>query len=156
MNDVTVIGLGAMGSAIANAFLNASYDVTVWNRSPLKMEPFRHSGAQYSESAAEACAASPVVVICIDDYAATWKLFEDQQVENALRGKTVIQFSTGTPKEARATEAGAKLHNTRYLDGALLAYPREIGQDAIVVISGNEDTYTELKRLLAALSTNVR
>jgi len=156
MSDVTVIGLGAMGSAIANAFLNASYDVTVWNRSPVKMESFWHSGAEYTETAAEACAASPVVVICIDDYAATWRLFEEQELGAVLRGRTLIQFSTGTPKEARATEAGAKLHNTRYLDGALLAYPREVGQDAIVAISGDEHTYVELKRLLAALSTNVR
>ena len=39
MSDVTVIGLGAMGSAIANAFLNAGHDVTVWNRGPEKTEP---------------------------------------------------------------------------------------------------------------------
>ena len=156
MSDVTVIGLGAMGSAIANAFLNASYDTTVWNRSPTKMDQFRHSGAQCVETAAEAAAASPVVVICIDDYAATRKLFEDQQMEKVLQGKTLVQLSTGTPKEARETEAGVKLHDTRYLDGALLAYPREVGQDAIVAISGDEGTYTELQRLLAALSTNVR
>jgi 3-hydroxyisobutyrate dehydrogenase-like beta-hydroxyacid dehydrogenase len=156
MSDVTVIGLGAMGSAIANAFLNASYDTTVWNRSPEKIDQFRRSGAQCAETAAEAGAASPVVVICIDDYAATWKLFEEQQMGKVLQGKTLIQLSTGTPKEARETEAGAKLHDTRYLDGALLAYPREVGQDAIVAISGDEGTYTELQRLLAALSTNVR
>lgn len=156
MSDVSVIGLGAMGSAIANAFLNASYDATVWNRSPEKMEPFRHTGVRCAATAAEAAVESPVVVVCIDDYAATWKLLEDQQMQEALRGKTLIQFSTGTPKEARATEAGAKLHNTRYLDGALLAYPREVGQDGLIVISGAKDTYTELNRLLAALSTNVR
>lgn len=156
MSDVTVIGLGTMGSAIANAFLNASYDVTVWNRSPMKMEPFRKSGAQYSATAAEACAASPVVVICIDDYSATRQLFEEQQLGKLLQGKTLIQFSTGTPREARESEAAAKLHNASYLDGALLAYPREVGQDAIVAISGDENTYRGLKRLLAALSTNVR
>ena len=76
MSDVTVIGLGAMGSAIANAFLNASYDVTVWNRSPEKMDPFRNTGANWTESVAEAGAASPVVVVCINDYPATWQLFE--------------------------------------------------------------------------------
>jgi 3-hydroxyacyl-CoA dehydrogenase len=60
MSDVTVIGLGAMGSAIANAFLNASYDVTVWNRSPVKMDPFRHSGAECAETVAEAVDVEPV------------------------------------------------------------------------------------------------
>ncbi|MCZ6644137.1 MAG: NAD(P)-binding domain-containing protein [Gammaproteobacteria bacterium] len=59
MSDVTVIGLGAMGSAIANAFLNAGHDVTVWNRGPEKTEPLRASGAQCADSPAEAVSASP-------------------------------------------------------------------------------------------------
>ena len=58
MSDVTVIGLGEMGSAIANAFLNADYDVTVWNRSPERMEPFRDSGVPCAKSVDDAGAAS--------------------------------------------------------------------------------------------------
>jgi len=156
VSDVTVIGLGAMGSAIANAFLNASYDVTVWNRSPEKMDPFRNTGANWTETAAAAGAASPVVVICIDDYQSTWNLFEEHGLGTALQGRTLVQLSTGTPKEARDTENGAVDHDTKYLDGALFAYPREIGQDGIVAISGDEGTYAEVERLLAALSTDIR
>lgn len=33
---VTVIGLGPMGRAMAAAYLDAGYEVTVWNRSPGK------------------------------------------------------------------------------------------------------------------------
>jgi len=156
MSDVTVIGLGAMGSAIANAFMNAGHETTVWNRSADKMHSLRTSGAHCAETATEAGAASPVVIICIDDYAATWKLFEEHGLGKILSGKTLVQFSTGTPKEARDTETGAKVHGTKYLDGALLAYPREIGQDGIVVISGEENTYAEVRELLAALSSDIR
>lgn len=35
-NQVTVIGLGPMGRAMAAAYLDAGYEVTVWNRSPGK------------------------------------------------------------------------------------------------------------------------
>lgn len=156
MSDVTVIGLGAMGSAIANAFMNAGHDTTVWNRSADKMHPLRTSGARCAESAAEAGAASPVVIICIDDYAATRKLFEEHGLGEILKGRTLVQFSTGTPKEARDAESGAEMHGTKYLDGALLAYPREIGQDGIVAISGEESTYAEVRGLLSALSTDIR
>ena len=156
MSHVTVIGLGAMGSAIANAFLNSGHNVTVWNRSADKAEPLRSSGAMCANTLAEAVDASPVMVICIDDYAATWSLFEQFELEPALKKKTMVQFSTGTPKEARDSEAGAKLHNTGYLDGAILAYPREIGHDALVTICGDEGTYAGVKYLLDALSTDVR
>ena len=59
MSDVTVIGLGAMGSAIANEFLNAGHDVTVWNRGPEKTEPLRASGVQCADSPAEFRGALP-------------------------------------------------------------------------------------------------
>ena len=38
MNDVTVIGLGIMGTALARTLLKSGYSVTVWNRSPEKAE----------------------------------------------------------------------------------------------------------------------
>ena len=40
MSDVTVIGLGAMGAAIAKAFLNAGHSATVWNRGREKLDAF--------------------------------------------------------------------------------------------------------------------
>jgi 3-hydroxyisobutyrate dehydrogenase-like beta-hydroxyacid dehydrogenase len=45
MSDVTVIGLGAMGSAIAKAELQAGHTVTVWNRSPSKINLLVELGA---------------------------------------------------------------------------------------------------------------
>jgi 3-hydroxyisobutyrate dehydrogenase-like beta-hydroxyacid dehydrogenase len=156
VSDVTVIGLGAMGSAIANAFLNAGHATTVWNRSHGKMEPLGRSGANCEPDIVKAISESPVCVICIDDYAATWALMEQHKLGDVLAGRTLIQFSTGTPKEARDTEAGAKLHNTAYLDGAILAYPREVGHDALVTVSGEEGIYAGVQGLLAALSTDVR
>ena len=44
MSDITVIGLGKMGSALARAMKRAGHDLTVWNRSPAKMQPFVDDG----------------------------------------------------------------------------------------------------------------
>jgi 3-hydroxyisobutyrate dehydrogenase-like beta-hydroxyacid dehydrogenase len=97
-----------------------------------------------------------VTVLCIDDYAATRSLFEEYDLGSELAGRTLVQFSTGTPKEARDSEASAKQNGTAYLDGAILAYPREVGHDALIVVSGDEGAYAGVKGLLAALSTDVR
>jgi 3-hydroxyisobutyrate dehydrogenase-like beta-hydroxyacid dehydrogenase len=43
--SVTVIGLGAMGSALAAAVLAGGYPTTVWNRSPERTQPLVASGA---------------------------------------------------------------------------------------------------------------
>lgn len=156
MSDVSVIGLGAMGSAIANAFLNAGHDTTVWNRSEDKLRAFAGSGAHCASDVTAAVTASPVTVICIDDYAATDKLLTRNKLLQEMSGRTLVQFSTGTPREARDSETAANRHDVMYLDGAILAYPREVGHDAIVAISGDEGTYAGAQGLLAALSTDVR
>ena len=36
MTDVTCVGLGLMGSALARALLAAGHEVSVWNRTPEK------------------------------------------------------------------------------------------------------------------------
>ena len=156
MSDVTVVGLGAMGAAIANAFLNAGHQTTVWNRSKDKMAPLQRSGANCEPDIVKAIGESPVCVICIDDYSASWSLMEDNNLGAVLAGRSLIQFSTGTPREARDTEDGAKRHGTAYLDGAILAYPREVGHDALVTISGDEAVFAGVAGLLSALSTDVR
>ncbi len=42
---VSVLGLGLMGSALAEALLNAGHKVTVWNRTPTKAKPLTTKGA---------------------------------------------------------------------------------------------------------------
>ena len=46
MSKISVIGLGAMGTALAQAQLRAVHDVTVWNRTPQKMESLAALGAK--------------------------------------------------------------------------------------------------------------
>lgn len=156
MTDITVIGLGAMGSAIATALVNAGLQLTVWNRTASKMEPFQKTGGMCANSVRDAVTASSIVIICIDDYDATLALIESNNLEELLGNKTLVQFSTGTPEDARNTEMILKLHNTEYIDGAILAYPREIGDDALIAVSGNQAAYSGIKNVLAALSSDIR
>jgi 3-hydroxyisobutyrate dehydrogenase-like beta-hydroxyacid dehydrogenase len=49
MSDMTVIGMGAMGAAFARTLLAAGRSVTVWNRTPEKMQPLVALGADGAE-----------------------------------------------------------------------------------------------------------
>ena len=68
MSDVTVIGLGAMGTALARTLIDAGQEVTVWNRSPEKIAPLLALGARGPSNFGEALAASPRAIVCIPDY----------------------------------------------------------------------------------------
>ena len=48
----------------------------------------------------EALRASPRTLICVADYRTTSILFDESGVAPILDGRTVIQLSTGTPREA--------------------------------------------------------
>jgi 3-hydroxyisobutyrate dehydrogenase-like beta-hydroxyacid dehydrogenase len=156
MTAVSIVGLGAMGSAIANAFMNAGHSIAVWNRNPERLLPFRTTGAACVDDIADCIASSPVTVICIDDYAACHTLLRNLSCEAALRDRTLIQFSTGKPQEARDLETCMTANGTAYLDGAILAYPREIGHDGLVFLSGKRTVYKQSQVLLAALTTDLR
>lgn len=81
---VSVLGLGLMGATLARTFVTAGHDVTVWNRSPGRAQPFTGT-AKVAGSAAEACAASPLVVVCLADQTACREVLETPAVEDNRR-----------------------------------------------------------------------
>ncbi len=156
MTSVSMIGLGAMGSAIAQAFVKAGHPVTVWNRNPTRMQAFAEQGIPCARNVAECVEASPLVVICVSDYESSNSLLRTPAVETLVRGRTLVQFTTGKPQEARDAEQWATSHGGHYLDGAILAYPRDIGQEAIIFLSGKSNVYEATRNHLAALTSDLR
>ena len=157
MSEISVIGLGAMGAALAQALVKAGHSVTVWNRTPRKMEPLTALGANGAENVVNAVQASPVIIVCIDNYTATNKLLRADDVVPHLSGRTVIQLSTGTPKEARESEAWLKNCGADYLDGAIDAYPDGIGAaDGRILIAGSEAAFERCKAFLKCLGGDLR
>lgn len=152
MPDISVIGLGLMGTALARAIKRAGHDLVVWNRSPGKMEPFRKDGVSCAESFASAVEASPVILICIDNYTVTRALLEGVSARQMLSGKTVVQLSSSTPKEAADAADWAQMRGAFYLDGAILAGPSDIGTAAAtILLSGDRTAYDRSRDLLECL-----
>ncbi len=154
--SVSVIGLGLMGSALAKAFLANNHSVTVWNRSAGKSEPLAQAGAQVAPSLAAAVDASQVIVVCLLNYSTSNALLHQPDVTAKLRGKTVIQVATGTPREAREGETWANQHGIGYLDGAIMSYPKGIGTpDCTILYAGPEKVFEAHKDLLLSLGGNM-
>ena len=152
MSEISMIGLGAMGSALARALLEAGHGLTVWNRTPQKMEPFAALGAETAESALEAVQASPLIMVCIDNYAKTNKLLGAADVAPHLSGRTLIQLSTGTPAEARASEAWMNECGANYLDGIIEPYPDGIGKaDARIMVAGSKTVFARTRAVFDCL-----
>ncbi|CAN7500798.1 NAD(P)-dependent oxidoreductase [Variovorax paradoxus] len=154
MTDVSLIGLGPMGIALARA-LRSKYTLTVWNRTAARAEPLLNQGTALAPNALAAVQASPVVLVCVADYAASRAILAAPGVADALRGKVLVQLSTGTPQDAR--DDWAALSGVACLDGALLATPCQIGRpDTPLFISGEERALAACRPLLEAVAGNIQ
>lgn len=63
------IGLGTMGSLMCRNLLKAGYPMTIWNRTPSKMEALVSLGAKAAASPEEVAKRSDIVIIMVDDAA---------------------------------------------------------------------------------------
>ncbi|RSN60768.1 dehydrogenase [Amycolatopsis sp. WAC 04182] len=150
MTTVTVLGLGPMGHALAAAFTAADHPTTVWNRTPGKEIGL---DAAVAATAAEAIEASPLVIVCVRDYAVAQSILDT----DALKGRTLVNLGGGSPRQARAMATWAAEHGIDYLDGVIMATTDAIGgPDAALFFSGPADVYEAHRPTLAALGENAQ
>lgn len=157
MSELTVIGLGAMGSAIARALIDRGHELTLWNRNPAKAADLAGPGVRRVASLEQALAASPRILVCIHGYEATRALLEDAASAALLQDRTLIQMSTGTPAEARAAETWVTDRGGRYLDCSIMVYPQSVGRpDGQLLVCGAQQAWDDCRELVACLGGDVR
>lgn len=157
MSKLTMLGLGAMGTAVTRTLIDNGHDVTAWNRSPGKIQGIVESGGLGAGSLKEAIEASQIVMVCIHGYEATRRMLDDPAIVPLLRGRTIMQMSTGTPAEARAAETWVNEHGGHYLDCAITVYPSSIGRsDGQLLFSGEREAYDRCTPFLDCLGGDIR
>lgn len=149
--NVTIIGLGLMGRAIASAFLKAGCTTTVWNRTAAKAKDLVSQGATLAGSVGESVAASKLVIVCVSDYAAVYELLDFTR--EAFTGRTLVNLTSGSSEQAREFAEWAEQRGIDYLDGAIMAIPPAIGtEEAILLYSGPEPSFEKYEPVLKNLA----
>lgn len=144
---VSVLGLGAMGTALAAALVRGGYDTSVWNRSPAKVETLVAQGATAATTAGDAVRSSRVVVACLLDHASVHEVLDP--LLGDLAGRTLVNLTTTTPAQARELAAWATAAGIEYLDGGIMAVPHMIGQPgSSILYSGSSAAFDRYKALL--------
>lgn len=150
---VTVVGLGSMGTALAEAFIAAGHPTTVWNRSPEKAVTLVAKGARHVDAIGDALAASPIIVACLSTYDATREALGPAGA--ALSRRTLVTLNSGTPASARKMTAWATARGARYLDGAVKDVPSAVGLPGTVLYySGDQAVFDEHLTTLEVLGGN--
>lgn len=145
--SLTLLGLGAMGTALARTWLAEGHALTLWNRTPARATALTAEGATVAGSAAEAVAANTLVVVCLLDDASV----QDALTGTDLTGKDLVNLTTSTPAQARARAEWARARGARYLDGGIMAVPPMIGvpeSGGYVFYSGSRELLEEHEQTL--------
>ncbi|MCX4670093.1 NAD(P)-binding domain-containing protein [Streptomyces sp. NBC_01381] len=149
-SSVTVLGLGAMGRALAGAFLAVGHPTTVWNRTPGKGDDVVARGATRAATAADAVRASDVVVVCLHDYEVSQAVLGPIAAE--FSGRVLVNLTSDTPDRSREAAAWAAEHGIDYLDGAIMVPVTMIGTAAALLFhSGPRSVFERHEGTLKAL-----
>ncbi|WP_411080704.1 NAD(P)-dependent oxidoreductase [Streptomyces sp. cmx-18-6] len=152
--SVTLIGLGPMGLAMAEALLDRGYAVTLWNRTASRADDLVARGAFLASSPAAAVAANEVVILSLTDYAAVDAVLEP--AASALKGRVLVNLTSATPEEARAGSRLAAERGAAQLTGGVNSAPSGIGQpESSTFYSGPREVFDRHRPVLEALTGQV-
>ena len=104
MSKIAFLGLGQMGTPMANRLLRAGHDVTVWDRTAQRTAPLVAHGATAASSPAGAAAGVDIAITMLATSEALEEvLFGRAGLADALRpGETLVDMSTIGPGAFRS------------------------------------------------------
>ena len=159
MPRVAFIGLGRMGHGMAGRYLDAGFDVALWNRSKAKADDLIARGAQWAASPKEAAAgADAVVTMVADDEAshAVW-LGKDGAAVSMKPGALAIECSTVSHRHALDMARELRAKGLIYIDCPVTGLPSAAAEGKLTLLVGADgDDLEKARPYLAPISTTIR
>jgi len=158
MTTVGVVGLGIMGSGMADNLLRAGFDVVVHNRTAARMEPLAASGARTASDPAELAASCDVVLTCVSDTPDVEEvvLGERGVVRGARPGTLVVDASTIAPAATRRIAGELAAAGVRFLDAPVSGGSEGAAQGTLSIMVGGAAEDLEVARpVLEAIGRTV-
>jgi 3-hydroxyisobutyrate dehydrogenase-like beta-hydroxyacid dehydrogenase len=122
MANVTFLGTGLIGGALAEAAATRGDTVTAWNRTAAKAEALRAFGIRAAATPAEAIAGADRVHLALPDDAAVDAVLE--ACGASLVGPLVVDHSTASPAGTAARAARLAAQGVRFVSAPVFMSPQ--------------------------------
>jgi 3-hydroxyisobutyrate dehydrogenase-like beta-hydroxyacid dehydrogenase len=147
-----------MGGGMASNLLKAGYELTIWNRSVEKSEPFTRKGARVADTPARAVRDADLVMYSLsNDQAVEEVVFGAKGILSGINeGQIAIDMSTVLPATSlREQEAYAK-RGVDFLDAPVFGSKKESADAKLwIMAAGKRDTFEKVKPILEQLGQTV-
>jgi 3-hydroxyisobutyrate dehydrogenase len=155
MKNISILGMGAMGSRMAASLLKAGYEVTVWNRTAARAQPLQALGATLAATPREAASGADAVISMLRDDEASRSAWLDAQhgaLAGMAAGSIAIESSTLTPAWVRALAQAAQSRGVEFLDAPVAgSRPQAEAGQLIYLVGGKTDTLERAQALLKSM-----
>jgi 3-hydroxyisobutyrate dehydrogenase-like beta-hydroxyacid dehydrogenase len=152
VSTIAVLGLGAMGRAIAAKLQAGGHHLSVWNRTPGRDEELVSAGATRAHTSADAVRDAEVVITMLTDPPALEAvLFGPEGAADAIPATaTLIEMSTVGP--TAIASIAERLAPVAVLDAPVLGSVPSVESGTLVILAGGDraafDRHTQLLSLL--------
>jgi 3-hydroxyisobutyrate dehydrogenase len=154
MKTVAVIGLGAMGSRIAQHLINAGYTLVVHNRTTEKAKSLSEQGAILATSPRDAAEQSDVVISMVTDDEVSrqvWLAAETGAVLGLSPDKIAIEMSTLTVDWIQELDTAIAQRGAGFLDAPVVgSRPQAEAGKLISLVGGQAETLMQVQSILMA------
>lgn len=159
MSKTGFIGVGLMGSAMANRLIDKGHKLTVLgNRSRENINNLIERGATEAKDAKSLASASDIVMLCVgtSDQVESRMRGDDGIIAGLNKGSVVIDFGTSLPASTKALAEEVQQSGGQYLDAPLGRTPAHAVDGLLnIMCAGDKDAYDKALPVLKDLGENV-
>jgi 3-hydroxyisobutyrate dehydrogenase len=152
VKTIAFIGLGTMGSAMAQNLLKAGFAVIVYNRTRDRALPLQDSGAEIADTPAAAAKRADVVFTMVTDDRASRSVWlgDEGILASAQPQAILIESSTVSPSWIR--ELSDLAQGLRLLDAPVAgSKPQAIAKELMFLVGGDHETVAEAQPIFLAM-----
>jgi 3-hydroxyisobutyrate dehydrogenase-like beta-hydroxyacid dehydrogenase len=154
---IAFLGLGKMGSAVAQLLVEKGYDVTVWNRTASAAKALTEHGAKASETPAKAVKGAQIVFTMVNDDAALESTLFEHGTIDAIEPQAVhVSLSTISVGLARRLEQEHAQRQQRYLGSPVFGRPTIAAEGKLwLAVAGPDALVIEMTPVLDTFSRGI-
>jgi 3-hydroxyisobutyrate dehydrogenase-like beta-hydroxyacid dehydrogenase len=152
---VGLIGLGNMGTAIAERLLDAGYELAVHNRTPGKADALAARGATIARTVGDLVEHANVVLTSLADDDALEAVAADV-LDMARPGTVLVDMSTVSPAASARVAARAATASVAYLRAPVSGNPTVVRAGNLsFIVSGPPETLERVEPVIRAIGPTV-
>ena len=153
--NVGLIGVGLLGSAIADRLIRAGFVVHGYDPSRDAMAAFADSGGHPASDIDSVFEAADRILLCLPNSGVVTDVLD--AAHSALRsGTTIVDTTTGDPHQTRSLAARLQSKHATLIDACVLASSVETRQgQAVLMVGASDEVLRNCRDILLAITDRI-